>query len=204
MKRWFRPNPSLVGQTLLQARLRSEDGLTTVGLRRGRAIVGPDLLRQKLQVGDTLLLFGFWSEIAELRGGNRDLVLLNLPAEFDEVLPAPGRALQAVAALLVTVGMMVSGMLPNAHAALIGCLLMGLTGCVDLPSAYRAISWKSLVLIVGMLPFSVALQRTGASISRRTPCLRSPATPRRTCCSACSSSSRRGSACSSRTPRRRC
>jgi di/tricarboxylate transporter len=28
-------------------------------------------------------------------------------------------------------------------------------------SSYRAISWKSLVLIVGMLPFSLALQRTG-------------------------------------------
>ena len=28
-------------------------------------------------------------------------------------------------------------------------------------SAYRSIDWKTLVLIVGMLPFSVALQRTG-------------------------------------------
>ncbi|MFN7633776.1 MAG: SLC13 family permease, partial [Acetobacteraceae bacterium] len=47
------------------------------------------------------------------------------------------------------------------HAALIGCLLMGVFRCVDLPSAYNSISWKSLVLIVGMLPFSLALQRTG-------------------------------------------
>ncbi|TCZ64822.1 SLC13 family permease [Roseicella aquatilis] len=152
---------SLVGQTLLQARLRSADGLTTIGLRRGRAIVGPDLLQQNLRVGDTLLLFGFWSDIAALRGSHGDLVLLNLPAEFDEVLPVQGRAVPAVAALLLTVGLMIGGVVPNVHAALIGCLLMGLFGCVDLPSAYRAISWKSLVLIVGMLPFSVALQRTG-------------------------------------------
>lgn len=34
-------------------------------------------------------------------------------------------------------------------------------GCVDLDSAYRSISWSSLVLIVGMLPFSIALQKTG-------------------------------------------
>ena len=32
---------------------------------------------------------------------------------------------------------------------------------MDLDSAYRSISWKTLVLIVGMLPFSIALQRTG-------------------------------------------
>jgi di/tricarboxylate transporter len=32
---------------------------------------------------------------------------------------------------------------------------------VDFHSAYRSISWKTLILIVGMLPFSLALQRTG-------------------------------------------
>ena len=38
---------------------------------------------------------------------------------------------------------------------------MGLLGCIDLASAYRSIDWKTIVLIVGMLPFSLALQRTG-------------------------------------------
>ena len=38
---------------------------------------------------------------------------------------------------------------------------MGLLGCIDLASAYRSIDWKTIVLIVGMLPFSIALQRTG-------------------------------------------
>jgi di/tricarboxylate transporter len=56
---------------------------------------------------------------------------------------------------------MVSGVVANAHAVLIGCLLMGLLRCVDFNSAYGSISFKSLVLIVGMLPFSLALQRTG-------------------------------------------
>ncbi len=37
----------------------------------------------------------------------------------------------------------------------------GALGCVDLNSAYRSIDWKTIVLIVGMLPFSTALDRTG-------------------------------------------
>jgi di/tricarboxylate transporter len=77
------------------------------------------------------------------------------------VLPVKGRALHAVACLALTIGLMVSGVIPNVQAALIGCLLMGLFGCVDLNSAYRSIGWKTLVLIVGMLPFSLALKRTG-------------------------------------------
>jgi di/tricarboxylate transporter len=56
---------------------------------------------------------------------------------------------------------MVSGIVPNVLAALIGCLLMGLFGCIDMDSGYRSIHWKSLILIIGMLPFSIALQKTG-------------------------------------------
>jgi di/tricarboxylate transporter len=56
---------------------------------------------------------------------------------------------------------MVTGIVPNVQAALIGCLLMGLLKCIDMSSAYESISWQTLLLIVGMLPFSIALQRTG-------------------------------------------
>jgi di/tricarboxylate transporter len=88
-------------------------------------------------------------------------VVFGLPAEMEEVLPVTGRAGHAVACLVLVVALMVSGLVPNVLAALIGCLLMGLLGITDLNSAYRSIDWKTIVLIVGMLPFSIALQRTG-------------------------------------------
>jgi di/tricarboxylate transporter len=151
----------LVGQTVLDARVRAQYRLTVIGLRHGRKVVGEDFLRQRLRVGDTLLLTGFWVDIYRLQADDADMVVLNLPAEYAEVLPAASRAPQAIAVLVLTVGMMVSGVVPHVHAVLIGCLLMGLLRCVDFESAYGSISWKSLVLIVGMLPFSLALQRTG-------------------------------------------
>ena len=99
--------------------------------------------------------------IRNVQSGRPDLVLLNLPAEIDDVLPVPGKIPHALACLGLVVGLMVSGLIPNVQAALIGCLLMGAFGCVDLTSAYRSIDWKTIVLIVGMLPFSAALQNTG-------------------------------------------
>ena len=155
------PDSPLIGSTVLEARIRAEHRLTVIGLRHGRTAVGPELLEEKLRAGDTLLLSGFWSDIGKQRADSHGLVVLNLPAEHADVLPAAGRAPQAVAILALTVGLMISGWVTNVHAALIGCLLMGIFRCVDLPSAYNSISWKSLVLIVGMLPFSIALQRTG-------------------------------------------
>jgi di/tricarboxylate transporter len=151
----------LVGQTLREAKLRDETALIAIGLRRGRAVVEGDLLVQTLAAGDTLLLVGFWDDIRRIQSVRNDLVVLNLPADLDDVAPAATRAPHALGTLALVVGLMVSGVVPNVQAALIGCLLMGLFGCVDMTSAYRAISWKSLVLIVGMLPFSLALQRTG-------------------------------------------
>jgi di/tricarboxylate transporter len=155
------PNSDLIGETVAGARFRTRFGLTVIGLRHGVIARERELLHEALKLGDTLLLIGPWKDIERLRSDGRDLVIIKLPAELDEVLPAPDKAPQALICLALVVGLMVSGLIPNVQAALIGCLLMGLFGCIDLASAYRSIDWKTIVLIVGMLPFSLALQRTG-------------------------------------------
>jgi di/tricarboxylate transporter len=154
-------NSELVGRTVVGAEFRTRYGLTVVGLRRGAVAHERGLLNEALKVGDTLLLIGPWKAIEKLQSDGRDLVIINLPAELAEVLPVRGKAPHALLCLALVVGLMVSGLIPNVQAALIGCLLMGVLGCVDLTSAYHSIDWKTIVLIVGMLPFSTALQRTG-------------------------------------------
>jgi len=151
----------LVGKTVVEADVRSRFGLTVIGLRRGRVPKEGPVINERLQVGDTLLVIGPWRAIRNLQSGGKDMMILDMPVELAEVLPVPGKALHAVTCLLLMVGLMVSGLVPNVQAALMACLLMGVLGCVDLKSAYGSINWKTLVLIVGMLPFSTALQRTG-------------------------------------------
>ena len=152
----------LEGKTVIESHFRSRYGLTVIGLRHGAdAAPARDLLTQKLKAGTTLLVIGRWKDIERLRADRTNLLVLTLPTELDEVLPVTGKAPQAVGCLLLMVVLMVSGVVPNVQAALIAALLMGALGCIDFDSAYRAIYWKSLVLIVGMLPFSLALQRTG-------------------------------------------
>jgi di/tricarboxylate transporter len=152
---------SFVGKSVLQARMRGDLDLTAIGLRRGSQVIGEGLLDEQLRVGDTLLLTGFWRDIRNLQLNVHELVPLNMPVELDDVLPAHDRAPQALAILALVVVLMVSGLVPNVHAVLLGCLLLGAFKCIDMNSAYRAINWQSLVLIVGMMPFSLALQRTG-------------------------------------------
>lgn len=153
----------LPGQTVVQSRLRSTLGVTVIGIKRGRTPLTGRVTNETLKAGDTLLLVGPWRAIRRLAAdpGPGPLVVIRLPVEFDEAPPAAQRAPHALSALLLMVVLMATGWVPNVLAALLACLLMGAWRCVDLPSAYRAIHWQSLVLIVGMLPFSLALQKTG-------------------------------------------
>lgn len=151
----------LNSQTLVDARFRSRTGLTVIGLRRTPALEAGALTEEKLRTGDTLLVVGPWKRIERLATDDSGVVITRLPTEIDEVLPVAGRLWHALGCLAVVVILMITGWVPNVQAAFIGVLLMMATGCIDITSAYRCINWKTIVLIVGMLPFSIALQRTG-------------------------------------------
>lgn len=155
------PTSRLIGQTVTGARFRSIYDLSVIGMRHGTKPVPDGVTDKPLRAGDTLLTVGPWRAIRKLMDERRDLILLDLPAESDEAVPARHRAPLAVGVLALVVVLMVWGIVPNVQAALFGCLLLGLFRCIDMAGAYRSIHWQSLILIVGMLPFSLALQRTG-------------------------------------------
>jgi len=156
------PESSLVGNPMRNsAALRLHD-LSVVRAWRGRKAL-EQLRGARIQAGDTLLVVGPWKGILSLQAEEHDLVSLALPAgaEADALAPVPGKAPHALFSLAVVVLLLLTDWVPNVMAGLIGCLLMGLSGCITLDVAYRAINWRSLILIVGMLPFAVALERSG-------------------------------------------
>ncbi|QEY61474.1 SLC13 family permease [Metapseudomonas lalkuanensis] len=155
------PESKLPGKTIQELGFRSRHKLNVVGLRRHGDALDGVLVDEKLKASDMLLVAGEWKAIHQLQGQSRDFLVLSLPAEVDEVAPTARKAPYALLSLAVMIFLMVSGLVPNVMAALIGCLLMGAFRCIDLDSAYRAIHWPTLILIVGMLPFAQALQQTG-------------------------------------------
>ncbi|HIW05939.1 MAG TPA: SLC13 family permease [Candidatus Ignatzschineria merdigallinarum] len=155
------PDSKLIDKTVLENAFRSRYGLNVMGIKRQGEVLESELLNEKLKRGDTLLVFGMWRAIRHLQTMTNDFVVLTIPAEVDEVAPAMERAPYAIIALLVTVGLMISGIFPTVLVAIFGALLMGAFGCITMDSAYKSIHWQSIILIVGMFPFAVALQNTG-------------------------------------------
>ncbi len=152
----------LVGRTAAEMQQLTDDTLSVVGMRRGVAAHAPHGVRnEELKAGDTLLLAGSWETIRQMRNDTQDLIVLNLPREYDEVLPEANRAPYALLTLLVVIVLMAADIVANVHAALIGCLMMGAFRCINLEQAYQSVQLKTLIMIVGMMPFALALDRTG-------------------------------------------
>jgi di/tricarboxylate transporter len=59
------------------------------------------------------------------------------------------------------VALMLTDEIPNPVAAIMACLLMGKFRCIDAESAYKAIHWPSIILIVGMMPLPGAAKNGG-------------------------------------------
>lgn len=155
------PESELLGKSLRDIKFRTRYGLNVVGIRRdGKAISGK-LVDEPLRLGDILLVIGDWKLIRILSIKPRNFIVLNLAAEVEAVAPASSQAPHALFCLALMVAMMVTNEIPNFIAALIACLLMGKFRCIDMESAYKSIHWPSIILIVGMMPFALALQKTG-------------------------------------------
>jgi di/tricarboxylate transporter len=155
------PDSELLGQTLREIGFRTRYGLNVVGLKRNGAALEGLFVDESLQLGDILLVVGDWKLISQLNQKSRDFLVLNLPVEEGEASPAHSQAPHAIFCLALMVALMLTDEIPNPVAAIIACLLMGKFRCIDMESAYKAIHWPSIILIVGMMPFALALQKTG-------------------------------------------
>ncbi|HGH5979431.1 TPA: SLC13 family permease [Kluyvera georgiana] len=155
------PESELIGKTIREMGFRTRYGLNVVGMKRDGEALDGSVVDESLQLGDIVLVVGNWKQISQLAQNGRDFVVLNLPVEVSDASPAHSQAPHAIFCLVLMVALMLTDEIPNPIAAIIACLLMGKFRCIDAQSAYKSIHWPSIILIVGMMPFALALQKTG-------------------------------------------
>jgi len=153
-------NSGLVGRTPREVNFRERYRSVLLAVHRPGLQLresGPDT---PLKFGDILLLMGTEQAIEALRG-HPDLLLIDRP-------PLPARSqtrnLAIVLATIAGVVLLPSlGLLQIEVAALVGCVVVFLTGCLKPKDGYQAIEWNLLFLIYGMLALGLAMEETGTS-----------------------------------------
>jgi di/tricarboxylate transporter len=153
------PHTTLVGKTLREIHFRAKYGLSVLAIwREGRAF-RTNLGEMALRFGDAFLLYGSRDRIQVL-GSDPDFLVLTEEAQEAPRINKAWLALLIMAIVLVPV---IFGLVPIAIMVVVGVALMVLTGCLTMDEAYRAIDWRAVFLIAGMIPLGIAMEVTGAA-----------------------------------------
>src|SRR5262245_2565257 len=152
------PRSPAIGKTLKELRFRTKFGLTTVALWREGHSYRTDVGDFPLQAGDALLMVGSRGR-TQLLAEEPGFIVLNPPAEA--AIQLTNKALLATLITVVVLVLSAIGLVPTAQAMLSGAAALVLTGCLGMEESYRAIDWRVIVLIAGMLPIGAALVSTG-------------------------------------------
>jgi len=153
------PRSSLAGRTVGELNFRERYGIELAGIWREGTTVGTELADERLQVGDALLLLGP-RERLQLLSSDSDFLMLT---PLGQKPPDTRRAPLAAFIMMAVIGVVMAGYAPISIAAVIGGTIMVLTGCLNMEQAYRAIDWRAIFLIAGMLPLGTAMQDSGAA-----------------------------------------
>lgn len=153
------PRSELVGQSVADINFREQFGLELGGIWRAGSVLLDDLDHQTIEFGDAFVLLGPRQKLALLNSESDLLILTPISPDVTDTSRAP----LAAAIMLGVVASVLSGWMPISIAAIAGVALMVMTGCLSMEQAYRAIDWRAVVLIAGMLPLGIAMQESGAA-----------------------------------------
>jgi len=63
--------------------------------------------------------------------------------------------------MAATLAPVLTGLVPIHLAGILGAAAMIVTRCITMEEAYRAIEWRAVFLIAGLMPLGSALERSG-------------------------------------------
>lgn len=153
------PHSSYQGHTLAEVDFHRFYRFTVMGISRHGTTLRHRLWELPLEFGDYLLLLGHVGDLPRLRR-NDNLILLE-----EHSLAAIGRRKAIITILLLggIIGTAVTGLLPPPISIPLAALLTILLGCINLQDALGRIDWRTIITLGGMIPFGLALEKTGAA-----------------------------------------
>jgi di/tricarboxylate transporter len=152
------PRSEFDARTLKDIDFRERYGLQVISLWREGTLHEKNLGDVPLRMGDAMLLQGPREQVDSFKHDPNFIVL------GEEQITSPGpKALLSTLVLIFSLALAAFQILPIAIATLLGAVMMLLLRCLTMEQAYRSVDWRSIFLIAGMWPLSIALQNTGTA-----------------------------------------
>jgi len=147
-----------IGMRVRDLRLRRSYGCFVIAVHRQDKNISGDISNLVLREGDSLILDGSEEDLNRLFE-ERNIMNATFMRRVDlQTAKAP----IAIATIIGILVFSTLGVMPIVGLAMIGAVVVMLTGCVTPEKAYQAIDWRILMLIFGMLGIGQAMDNTGA------------------------------------------
>lgn len=153
------PGSHLIGRTLYGMRFAHTYRARVQGIHRRQLAIRSPLDRVPLSVGDVLMLDAPADAIDALRADPGMIVL----GERAQQRVAPRRAILSALIMAAAIGVAALGWLPIVASALLGCLALVALRLLTPDEAYESIDWQVILLLAGIIPLGIALQKTGGA-----------------------------------------
>ncbi len=154
------PDSHLIGQTAKEAHFRMTYGLSLLSIIRvGKAITNK-VATVQIESGDMLICHTRWEYLTRLEK-DRDFVIVttDYPREQQE----PYKLALALAFFALAISMIIFTNIILPVALMTGAIGMIVFGVLTMDDAYKAVSWKTVFLLAGLLPLGIAVESSGTA-----------------------------------------
>jgi di/tricarboxylate transporter len=164
------PRSSLIGRTIAEIHFGKTFEVSALALHQhGKTYYG-ELADRELHPGDAILVHGTWEQFLSLQDLHQNFIIIS---RFEREFQRPEMAKQALlcflgALLLMVVSSFYFQKLPYNPIPLSVCLMAGAVGMVltkvmTISEAYRAVDWRTVFLLGGLIPLGMAVDQTGVA-----------------------------------------
>ncbi|REJ75364.1 MAG: sodium-coupled transporter [Acidobacteria bacterium] len=152
------PHSEFIGKTLQDLNFREEFGATVMALRHRGVLLRDKLSETKLDAGDALLLEVRKRRYNQIRQSPAFVIISEVEQETfrkSKIIPA----LAIITGVILTASL---GFMDIAASAVIGSILLVLIRCITMEEAYKAIEWRIIFLLAGVLALEAAMENSHA------------------------------------------
>ena len=164
------PRSRLIGKTIKELRFRETFGVNALAIHQSGRNYYRELADRHLESGDAVIMQGTWEQFHALQDLHENLIIIT---SFEEEFHRPEKARPALICFLVALAMMLVSSfyfqgrpynpIPLSVCLMVGAVGMVLTGVITINEAYRAVDWRTVFLLGGLIPLGMAVDQTGTA-----------------------------------------
>ncbi len=154
------PDSHLIGQSAKELHFRMTYGLSLLSIVRVGQAITNKVATVPIESGDMLICHTRWEYLTRLEK-DRDFVIVT--TDYPRERREPYKLALALTFFALAIGMIIFTNIILPVALMTGAIGMIVFGVLTMDEAYKAVSWKTVFLLAGLLPLGIAVETSGTA-----------------------------------------